>query len=189
MSRYESRILKIIAAGTALATAYFALAADAQGQEQDDYRHGAEVAIGAHYAENSSGNDIEFATGALRYHYAFNERWGIEGSFTRQKLDFTRSDFFELSARFTFFQNERVGLFAFAGGGLLRYDYDYPIIDGSRFEGTEEASAYHAGIAVQIALGDRFYLRPELRQRWLIDLFGPFDEESSEATLGFGYRF
>ena len=189
MSRYESRILKIVAAGAALATAYFALASEAQGQEYDGFRHGAEVAIGASYSEHGEGDDFDFASGALRYHFDWNERWGVEGSFARQKHDFAHSDYYELSARFTFFANDRIRLFALAGGGLLRYDYDYPIIDGSRFEGTEEASAYHAGIAAQVALGERFYFRPDLRQRWVTDFFESSDDSSSEATLGFGYRF
>lgn len=191
MSRYDSRILKILAAGAALAAAYFACAPAAHGQEaaaEETSSQGLEAAFGASYSSNGEGNDFDFSTLAVRYHHDWNDRWGIEGSYTRQDFDSFDADIYELSARFTFYQNDRIRLFALAGGGYLSYDWSLPT-GGTSSSGSDDAPVYHAGIAAQIALGENLYLRPDFRHRRAIDLYAPYDESSNEATLGFGYRF
>lgn len=186
MSRYDSRILKILAAGAALATAFFAFAPAAESQELDQ---GVEVATAASYASTSGDRDFELSSWAVRYHHELGRRWGLEGSFTHQDPDFIKSDLYELSARFTFFASDRVRVFALGGAGVFAYDFAIASGDGNIRFGSEEAAVFHLGLAAQVALGDRFYLRPDLRHRRALDLYSPLDNASSEASLAVGYRF
>lgn len=185
MSRFDSRFLEILAAAAAIAAATLAFAPAAGAQD-----FGVEVTAGASYYSTSGGDsEFDLSSWGFRAHRDFNDRWGLEISYTNQDQDTIDAEIYEASARFTFFQNDRVRVFALAGAGLLSYDYVYNVGGDAYVFGSDDTAIYHAGIAAEIALGDRFYLRPDFRNRWAIDLFSPYDDSSSEATLGFGYRF
>jgi hypothetical protein len=186
MSRTYKSLLKIAAATAALAFAFLAFAPDAHSQE---LKHGVELFAGAGYASNSQGSDFDLSNAGIRLHFDWSERWGVEASYTSQDQDILEADLFEAAARFAFYQNPRVRVIAFAGAGLLSYDFSYHLSQGNVIAGEDDTLAVHAGIAAEIALGDRLYLRPDFRQRWAIDLFGPYENSSSQASLGLGYRF
>lgn len=187
MSRFNTPILEILAAGAAIAAASLAFAPAADAQETT---FGVEVTAGASYYSVSGGDsEFDLSSWGFRTHRDWNDRWGLEFSYTNQDQDSIDAEIYEASARFTFFSNDRVRVFALAGAGLLSYDYVLDIGGGAYNFGSDDTAVYHLGIAAEIALGDRFYLRPDLRNRWAIDLFAPYDDSSSEATLGFGYRF
>lgn len=182
MSRFESRTLKLIAAGAALAAALLAFAPASGAQE---FSQGLEIAAGAGY---SSNDHFDFSTLAIRYHYDWTERWGIEATYTNQDQDILEADIYEVSARFAFFQNDRVKVFAFAGGGWLSYEFGYSVGGDAYYYGSKDTVALSSGIAAEISLGDRLYLRPDLRERFALDIFGPYDESGTELTLAVGYR-
>lgn len=199
MSRIYNRLLKIAAATAALAFAILAFAPEAHSQEthrqethsqethNQDLGHGVELFAGAGYSSNREGSDFDLSNAGLRYRYDWTGRWGVEVSYTSQ--DYLEADLYEASGRFTFYTNARVRLIALAGAGVLSYDYSYDRGQGNYDLGQDDTLAVHAGIAAEIALGDRLYLRPDFRQRWAIDLFGPYDDSSSQISLGLGYRF
>ena len=194
MSRISSRLLKIAAATAALAFAFLAFAPDAHSEElasqelaSQELDHGVELFAAASYASARDGSDFELSSAGIRYHYDWTERWGFEAAYTSQ--DYLEADLYEASGRFTFFRDSRFRLLALAGAGVLSYEYSYDRGNGNYDLGQDDTLAVHAGIAAEIDLGDRLYLRPEFRQRWAIDLFGPYDDSSSQASLGLGYRF
>ncbi len=80
-------------------------------------------------------------------------------------------------------------VFAVVGGGALSYDYVYHVGGDAYDFGQDDTLTLNSGVAAEIALGDRFYFRPDFRERWAFDLFGPYEDSTSEATLAFGYRF
>lgn len=185
MSRYKFTGLYRLAAGTAMTAALLAFAPAVKAQE---FSQGVEFAVGASYNSNDDGSKVDLSALAIRYHYDWNERWGIEASYTNQDQDFLEADIYEISARFAFFQNERVKVFAFAGGGWLSYEYALLIGPEAVNYGSNDTVVFTSGIAAEISLGDRFYLRPEIRERFAFDIFGPYDESSTELTLAVGYR-
>jgi hypothetical protein len=185
MSRFESTSLNRLAAGAALAAALLAFAPASNAQE---FSQGLEIAAGASYNSNDEGSDFDLSTLAVRYHYDWTENWGIEASYTNQDQDILEAELYEATVRFAFFQNEKVKVFAFAGGGWLSYDFGYLVGGDAYYFGSNDALALTSGIAAEISLGDRLYLRPDLRERFALDIFGPYDESSTELTLAVGYR-
>lgn len=130
--------------------------------------------------------DLDETTFGARGGYRFGERWGVEGTISRQDVDdFIDFEiyFIDVSLRRSLVQGERTELFFVGGPGLFRADFgSFP------FNDTEDELALHAGLGLDIKLGERFYLRPDVRARWVDgDLF---DEDiHTEATFGVGFRF
>lgn len=128
--------------------------------------------------------DLDETTFGARGGYRFDERWGIEGTISRQEIDdFIDVYFVDVSLRRSLVQGERTELFFVGGPGLFRADFgSFP------FNDTEDELALHAGLGLDIKLGERLYLRPDVRARWVDgDLFD--DDIHTEATLGVGFRF
>ena len=186
MSRYSSRFLESLAAAAAVAAALLAFAPASQAAE---LKNGAEISFGASYSSNDEDSQFDLSSWGLRYHYDFNDRWGIEGAYTNQDQDSIDADIYEASARFTFFENDRVRVFGLAGAGVFSYDYVFFVGEDALVVGNDDVAVYHLGIGAEVNLGDRFYLRPDLRQRWAVDFFSAYDDSTSEATLAFGFRF
>jgi len=186
MNRFESRTLKAIAAGAALAAALLAFAPNSSAAE---LRNGVEATFGFSYYSIDDESNFDFSSVGARYHHDWNDRWGIEASYIHQDQQDIDAEILEVSARFTLFQNERIRLFGVGGVGALSYDYRLFIGEDALVSGSDDAPVFHVGIAADISLGERLYLRPDLRFRRAVDIFAPYDESTSEATLAFGYRF
>lgn len=192
MSRFSSRALDLLAAATALAAACLAFAPEAGAT---DNPNGIELSFGASYADNGDESDLDFSSYGARYHHDFSDRWGVELSYIRQDQDSLEADLVEASARFRIFANDRVSVFALGGAGTVSYDYLGAIItDGETTifpppDTSDDTTTWHLGIAAEIALSDRFYLRPDLRQRWAQDVSFVYDDAASEATFAAGFRF
>jgi hypothetical protein len=186
MSRFESRSLKLVTAAALLAAALLAFAPATNAQELS---HGLEIAVGASY--NSSAFDREefdFSTFGIRYRYHWTDRWGIEASYTQQDQGLN-AEIYEISMRLGFYQNERVNVFAFVGSGWLSYEFLYPLHqDSAPYLFSNDTVVLSSGIAAEVNLGDRLYLRPDFRGRYAFDIFGPYDDFTTELTLAVGYR-
>lgn len=191
MSRFSNRALELLAAATALAAACLAFAPKTAAAE---YGNGFELTFGASYADNGVESDLDFSSYGARYHHNFSDRWGVELGYIRQDQDSLEADLLEASARFRIFSNDRVSVFALGGAGTVSYDFLGAIPAGQITifpppDISDDTTTWHLGIAAEIALTDRFYLRPDLRQRWARDVLFFYDDAASEATFAAGYRF
>lgn len=161
-------------------------------------RRSIEVAIGS-FDDGTSVLEADEVSWSARFVQRFSNPWGLEVSASRHRLDRLGVDSeafsLEVSARRSLLRNEHVDLFVYGGAGFADSESrrelfflfpDEPIVS---FQSVEEDSfTLHAGIGIEIALSERLYLRPDLRERWLNDLnrTGFFDRELS---LGLGWRF
>lgn len=128
--------------------------------------------------------DLDETTFGARGGYRFGERWGIEGAISRQDVEFFDEVYFaDFSLRRSLAGGDRTELFLIAGPGLFRIDSGDFLVDSSETE-----LAFHAGLGLDINLGERFYLRPDVRARWIDSDFLD-DDIHTEVTLGAGFRF
>jgi len=102
-------------------------------------------------------------------------RFHLEGSVSRVDVSDVDLWLVDLSAKYYLRDRERTDVYLVAGHGLF-YSSDLD---------AEEATL-HLGIGVEIALGRRFYIRPELRGRWFTQRLG--DSNLGDLSVGFGWR-
>lgn len=122
-------------------------------------------------------NDIDFSTESygVRGGYRFSNRWALEAAVSRldEDVDIWIGD---LSAKAYAFQSDRFGIYALGGPGVYKV------------EDIVEELTLHLGIGAEIGLGQRAYLRPEVRGNWLAEELKA-DEGLVEYSLGIGWRF
>jgi hypothetical protein len=111
----------------------------------------------------------------VRGGFRFTPVWALEGSLSRLNED---GDvwFGDLSAKAYAFHSDRFGVYALAGPGLFKVSDE------------DEDVMVHLGIGAEINLGQRAYVRPEVRGRWLADELNA-DEGLLDYSVGFGWRF
>lgn len=116
----------------------------------------------------------------LRAGWSLAPGWAVEGSVSA--LDEGRVDlaFADLSLRWMPRPEERARYYAVGGPGVLRVEVD----DDVGGDPDDELTA-HLGAGVEIGLGRRFVLRPDVRWRWI----DGDDDLHTEATVGVGVRF
>lgn len=109
-------------------------------------------------------------------------RWEVEGSLSL--MDEGPVDFYsgDLSLRWTPRPDARTRFYLLGGPGVFHVELDDDVLG----DADDELTA-HVGAGVEIGLGERFLLRPDVRLRW-IDGFGG-DDVHAEATVGLGFRF
>ena len=129
------------------------------------------------YDEGEQANDQMYG---LRGAYRFTARWAVEAALA--KLDDDEADAYvgDLSARYTFARLERFSLYAVAGPGLIRVQ-----LDDEDFDVDEDT--YHFGLGAEIPLGEKGYLRPDVRGRRYVD--SNIDGTLVDYSVGFGWRF
>jgi hypothetical protein len=110
----------------------------------------------------------------LRGGFRFSNGWAVEGALSRLNED-ANLWFGDLSAKAYAIHSDRFEIYALAGPGL------YKVPD-------REWVTVHLGIGAEIGLGQRAYLRPEVRGRWLADELKA-NEGLLDYSLGFGWRF
>src|SRR5436305_8268294 len=125
----------------------------ASAQEED--RGPAIEVFGAHVRTIESGGGSSQSYG-LRGGYRFGQVWALEGSVSHLNEGFTNW-FADLSAKAFFVRSNRFEIYGLAGPGLFRI---------SAFGETRDQATVHAGLGAQIHLGERAYLRPEVRGHW-----------------------
>jgi hypothetical protein len=134
----------------------------------------------ATYTRSSSrrGLTLHAESYGVRGGFSLTRVWSVEAELSRSTGDISAWNG-DLSAKAYLVQADRFRLFVLAGPGIHRE---------SLSGGTADSATVHAAIGAEVELSPRFYLRPELRNRWptahLSDRY-----RSPEYTLGFGWRF
>lgn len=127
------------------------------------------------YLTAHSGGDTASEEGlGLRGAYRFTDVWAMEGALSRFTGDGEEGWFGDVSAKAYFLRSNRFELYGLAGAGLLR------VLGG-------EEETLHLGLGAEIPLGDRAYLRPDVRGRWLTQDIGAVT--FVDYSLGVGWRF
>ncbi len=136
--------------------------------QDDDTRFHAEVFVAGIF---DSGNNVE--TYGIRGGAQVSRRWTLEGALSVVEDAYEDVYLLDVSARLSLRPERRNDIFFLFGPGL----FWTPSFDG--------ALMFSAGFGSEIPVGKRFYLRPELRARWI----EPSDVVGTDLSFGFGARF
>lgn len=164
----------VLACGVLAATLGLFLPAEAHAQEAD--RGFSLDLFGSYFVAYSDGDSVDDEAWGLRGSYRFTNVWALEAALSTLTDDGVDVYFGDLSAKAYLLHSDRFEGYLLGGVGLLRID---------QFD--EDETTLHLGLGAEIKLGDRAYLRPEVRGRWL--------EEDVDAvtfvdySLGIGWRF
>ena len=120
---------------------------------------------------SSGGGSVEAA--GLRGSVRYSDRWAVEGTLLRLNGDVWLGDF---SVKQYTKARGRTAFYFVAGAGLL---------SDSDFE--EQVVMVHLGLGTEISLGQKVYLRPDVRGRWLAE--DPSAGTIGDFSLGVGWRF
>ena len=128
--------------------------------------------------------------------------WGLSVSYARVDLDAANPEDFGCSTcdfnvdfiDFSFDWYPGGGNFdVFGGLGWATAEFNVDVAGNSNDrELSDDAFTYHVGTAYSWRIGESFYLRPDVRIRFLElddEGQGKYDSEDFEARLGFGWRF
>ena len=131
--------------------------------------------FGARIEPTDSDADFHSESYGLRGGYRFSNTWALEGTAARlnEDVDIWLGD---LSAKAYLIDSSYFEIYALGGAGVYKVEDDY------------EKATLHLGIGAEIGLGQRAYLRPEVRGRWIADELKA-DEGLAEYSLGIGWRF
>lgn len=157
------------------ATALLSLAVTSSARAQDAKAGATFELFGGRIEPTDSDADFHSESYGLRGGYRFNNTWALEGTVARLNED---ADiwFGDLSAKAYLIDTSHFEIYALGGPGVYKVESDY------------EKVMLHLGIGAEIGLGQRAYLRPEVRGRWLADELKA-DEGLVEYSLGLGWRF
>lgn len=134
--------------------------------------------FGALVRSTNSDADLETEAYGLRGGFRFTNVFALEGSLSRLNED-VEIWFGDLSLKAYFVHSDRFEVYGLAGPGYFRVSDDG--------EGVDDTTV-HLGLGAEIGLGERTYLRPEVRGRWLADELRANDG-LVDYSLGFGWRF
>lgn len=158
----------------------FLIAISSSALAQSEKRGASFDLFGAYVRLIDSGPDGDASTEAygLRGGYRFTNTWAVEASLSKLNEDVDLF-FGDLSLKAYVMHSDRFEIYALAGPGKLR-------IEEGIFEEDEDTA--HAGIGAEISLGERAYVRPEVRGRWFTDDL-KFEDGIVDYSLGFGWHF
>lgn len=154
------------------------LASSSSASAQSERRGLSLDVFGAEVRSTELDEDFDSESYGLRSGYRFTDTWALEGSLSRLNEDFGVW-FGDLSAKAYLVDSKHLEVYGLAGPGFLRV---------SAFGEHEDRATVHLGLGAEIALGERAYLRPEVRGRWLADELGANDG-IVDYSLGLGWRF
>lgn len=148
--------------------------------------------FGGYYYSNEDGIDNDFTYG-LRFGGRPAEQWGWQVSASVFNLNndsllavedlIGEADAFLVDGSIQWFPGG--GNFAVFGGlGFASIDID---ILGTTTDASDDALTYHAGVSYLWQIGEKFYVRPDIRFR---DYSGDnYDSLDTEASIGLGWNF
>lgn len=126
--------------------------------------------FGAYLTAGGIGVEVNGLRGSVR----FSDRWAVEGTLLR--LDGGGVLLGDFSVKKYKKARGRTAFYFLAGAGLL---------SDSHFE--EQVVMVHLGLGTEISLGQKVYLRPELRGHWFAEELGAVT--IGDFSLGVGWRF
>ncbi|MCP4663391.1 MAG: porin family protein [bacterium] len=178
--RHERTLLK------AIALLLILLPSSALGNDRTfslDAGLGGDYLLEQGYASRSG----EYSMG-LRAAYSVSDRWAIEGGLSRtDDNDWGGHSlyFVDFSARRSLRRTDRLDFFMLGGPGFFRLEFDSA--PGNDLP-SESSVAFHLGLGLEFDFSEHFYLRPDVRQRWL-DEKNLGDAFRFEGSLAVGFRF
>ena len=132
-------------------------------------------ALEIYFGQFALDEDYDDSTYGLRGSYRPTDRIGIEASLGHTDLDFDDITFLDLSTKVYLGSGKgKAQVFLFAGPGWAKRDF-----------GNGDVFTANAGLGLDLHLGERVFLRPDLRYRW-------FDEDDVidlELSLSLGFSF
>lgn len=142
---------------------------------QDENRGFSLDLFGSYVTAESDGDTASEESWGLRGSYRFTNVWALEAALSTIREEGTDSYWGDVSLKAYVFRADRFQGYLLGGAGLLKV------------EDFDEETTLHLGLGAEIALGERAYLRPEVRGRW-------FEEDVDAVTfmdysLGVGLRF
>jgi hypothetical protein len=157
------------------ATALVSLVVASSASAQSGERGASFELFGAHVRPTDADASFHTESYGVRGGFRFTPVWALEGALSRLNED---ADvwFGDLSAKAYAIHSDRFGVYALAGPGLYKV------------EDADGKVMVHLGIGAEINLGQRAYVRPEVRGRWLADELRA-DNGLVDYSVGFGWRF
>lgn len=155
---------------------------------------GVDIGFGLGISHSDGDTDSNLTAVSVRAHHWFSDRWGFEGAFSVTDRGVFNEDnlFLDLSGLYLLHENDRFSTFLIGGVGALEYQVQEFSTTPGGFpidRGEDTVPTLHIGIGFEVALGERFLFRPDLRHRRHLDVVDDADDRSFDATVGFGWRF
>lgn len=153
-----------------------------------------EVFLGWYVPEDDlHGENLDDVTYGVRGGFSFTKsfmlQFGLQSFST--DVDAALSDvdidqvMFDVSLGWVVNPEDKAVFMLYGGPGWSETDYDL-VVPGLKDESDSSLSA-HVGVAGLIQIGNRFYLRPDGRFRWIDGDHVSGDRNDWEITLGFGW--
>ncbi len=142
-----------------------------------------EVYLGYYFPEEE-GVDEDLTYG-IRFGHRFSDNFGLEATLGRYETEVFFVDieaiFADLSLVFFTNPGAKAEFLIFGGPGWAFLE-----ANAGFMEATDDSLTVHLGAGLKIALGEKTYLRPDVRGRWFEE---GEDEIDLEVSLGLGFRF
>jgi hypothetical protein len=159
-----------------------------------------EVYAGWLWPDEPSGVDLDDATYGIRLGYNVTEHFGILGSLgywdasdaVTGGIVNENAWFFDVSFEWIVNPDSNTVFVLYGGPGLVSYDasFDTKTVGLSDWAWNSDDLTFHAGVTGRLGNGGRWYVRPDLRVRW-IDNDNPLRSGSAqydyEATVALGW--
>lgn len=135
-------------------------------------------------SDDAIGDDVVYG---VRGGYRFSEHLGLDASlslFRPSEIDsgFGKIDlnmaFTDVSLKWYPKPGHRAEVFFYGGPGWAFFDLQEP------FPASADSFTLHSGVGVDVKVNDRFYIRPDIRGRWIEDS----SDVDFEVSVGFGFR-
>ena len=141
--------------------------------------------------EDVAGENLDDATYGMRGGFNFTRHFMMQIGAQMFSTDYptiagdVEIDQWMADVSFGWYANpdSRAVFLVYGGPGWSSTDMDFPVLK----DDSDSSLSAHVGIAGVIGIGNRFYLRPDARYRWIDGDDGGDDRGDWEATLGFGW--
>ena len=130
--------------------------------------------FGSYFTAEADGDTANEESWGLRGSYRFTNVWALEAALSTVRDDGVDAYFGDVSAKAYLVDSSRLEGYLLGGVGSLKVE-------------DEEETTLHLGLGAEIRLGERAYLRPEVRGHWLAEHTDVVT--FMDYSLGIGLRF
>jgi hypothetical protein len=165
---------RLSVAPIALAAVLILFLGSSAAQAQEEHRGFSLDLFGSYFTAEADGDTANEESWGLRGSYRFTNVWALEAALSTVREDDVNAYFGDVSLKAYLVDTSRFEGYLLGGAGSLKVE-------------DEEETTLHLGLGAEIFLGERAYLRPEVRGHW-------FKEDVDAVTfldysLGVGLRF